>query len=224
MKTTIIYGAIDPRTSELRYVGKTKGTLKARLAGHLRAGTHTHRGHWFRSLRNQGVAPDMFVIERVPEDSDWRECEQFWIAYFRSIGCNLVNTSVGGDGATGVALSEDRKAALSRFHKGRPKSEAHRMAILATGTTFQKGMVGTRTGLPCPEHVRRRITETQKGKPKKKWSDEDRAAHCVRMAGKGAGRTQPAEQTAKFKATMAAKYATGWSPWKSRKAKAAQDV
>jgi hypothetical protein len=53
---------------------------------------------WFRSLQAKGLKPEIFEIEAVPEGESWQEAERFWIAYFRSLGANLVNETPGGDG------------------------------------------------------------------------------------------------------------------------------
>lgn len=96
----IVYGLCDPRTNELRYVGKTELKLSMRLRGHLsRKGTErpTRRSCWIKSLLLRGLKPDAFVIEEVAK-VDMNDAEEFWIAYFRSIGADLTNGTKGGDG------------------------------------------------------------------------------------------------------------------------------
>lgn len=112
-KDTYIYGLIDPRTQELRYVGKTVLPIDKRLRVHLWRATKTlHRSHsqaWIRSLSEDGFKPDIFTIEEVQPGDDWAEREQFWIAYFRSIGSCLCNHTIGGDGSPGLKQSEESK-------------------------------------------------------------------------------------------------------------------
>jgi hypothetical protein len=104
-RTTFIYGLVDPRTQELRYVGKTVLNPVRRVMVHSwRARTAPHKRHsmaWLLSLEKAGFAPDVFIIEEVPPDDDWIEAEQFWIAYFRMIGADLCNHTSGGEGQTG---------------------------------------------------------------------------------------------------------------------------
>jgi hypothetical protein len=122
-----IYGMVDPRTNELRYVGKTgKKFLSWRMASHLhdaRRGMKKYVCNWLRELLDEHLRPEIFVIEEVG-DSDWEEAERFWIAYFRSIGAKLTNTAGGGQGNT-RALYEKRHSPM----KGRIFSEEHKRRL-----------------------------------------------------------------------------------------------
>lgn len=91
---TAIYGLCCPISGELKYIGKANDSA-ARLSAHLR---ETRRGtplyRWLAELRANGLAPEMFEIE---QPKDWVEAERFWIAYFRSIGAQLLNLARGGN-------------------------------------------------------------------------------------------------------------------------------
>lgn len=106
--STSIYGLCDPASGQLRYVGKTVKVLKDRLSGHLseaRRPGDNYRLRWVRSLLREGRAPEIFLIERAGGNGD--EEEKFHIAYFKSLGCELTNGTVGGDGRqAGSTLSE----------------------------------------------------------------------------------------------------------------------
>jgi hypothetical protein len=118
-KTTFIYGLIDPKTKELRYVGKTVDGVEKRIAVHVsRAKTQPHKIHsmaWLESLRLAGLRPDGFVIEEIAAGEDWVNAEQFWIAYFRSIGANLCNHTIGGEGQTGYKQPKSHVEKRIRF-------------------------------------------------------------------------------------------------------------
>lgn len=113
---TYIYGLIDPRNHQLRYVGKTVLTPARRLVTHRwqarKAKQKRHVLAWLSGLDADGVIPEIVEIERVPPLGDWEDAEQFWIAYFRFIGADLCNLTVGGDGAPGAKASEARKAKM----------------------------------------------------------------------------------------------------------------
>ena len=89
-----IYGLCDPTTTQLRYVGKSDNPL-IRLQQHTKERRRkTPLYDWIASI--QPHQPELFVIETVPAEQ-WQESEQFRIAYFKSIGCRLLNIAKGGD-------------------------------------------------------------------------------------------------------------------------------
>jgi len=101
MQKVRIYGLVDPRNDQLRYVGKTKHQLSRRLTQHMADARgqykNYHSSNWMRSLLVKGLEPEIFLIESVAR-AEWEEAEQFWIAYFRYIGANLTNLTAGGEG------------------------------------------------------------------------------------------------------------------------------
>lgn len=99
----LIYGLVDPIKTHLRYVGKTWYSLSKRRKQHLGHSKNPAVKAWVASLRDMGTLPEIFEIERVTA-SEWQEQEKFWIAYFRFIGCDLLNLHEGGGGS--VPLSE----------------------------------------------------------------------------------------------------------------------
>lgn len=92
-----IYALIDPRTNEIRYVGKARNVEK-RLSRHLHEKADTYKCRWVNEMRRSGLAPVIFTLESFidPDDSQWPEAERFWISYLKSIGCRLTNADGGG--------------------------------------------------------------------------------------------------------------------------------
>lgn len=139
-KPTLIYGLIDPRTNQLRYVGKTVKSEAQRLSTHVWHARFFKRRRyvlaWIKGVLDDGYQPEIFTIETVPVGGDWIEAEKFWIVYFRSIGADLCNLTDGGEGALGAKASEARKQQLRDQWAG----DAH----------------PTR-GKPMPAHVREAI-------------------------------------------------------------------
>lgn len=118
-----IYGLIDPRSGELRYVGKTSASPWNRADRHVRearAGHRTHRHNWLRQLLVVGLRPDVEVLEVHGTPEALAEAERHFIAYFRSVGCNLTNLTDGGEGTAGLVRSAENKAKVSAARKGRP--------------------------------------------------------------------------------------------------------
>ena len=100
MATTNIYILIDPRTNEVRYVGKANN-VSQRYKAHLnRARKHqTHKKNWLEQLRREGLKPIIEVIDVVLID-EWQYWEIYWISQMKQWGFNLLNCSNGGDGCT----------------------------------------------------------------------------------------------------------------------------
>lgn len=85
-----IYGLVDPKTNELRYIDTTFQPLSKKLDELLRE-RDAYLAAWIRGLKNEGLKPEIFEIEKVHAGDDWREIEQFWIKYFSGIGANLLH-------------------------------------------------------------------------------------------------------------------------------------
>lgn len=95
-EVTHIYGLIDPRTGECRYVGKANNPER-RLRDHLRTPFNTHKYAWLTNLLKAGLRPTIQILEEV-QTSVWQEAECFWIAYMKFMGADLTNSTIGGDG------------------------------------------------------------------------------------------------------------------------------
>ncbi len=125
-KPTFIYGLVDPRTHQLRYIGKTVLTPEKRLTVHnWRARKHPHKRHsmaWLVGLEKAGYVAEIVVIEEVAAGQDWVEAEQFWIAYFRMVGANLCNHTDGGEGRLGRTRSP---AEIEKLKTSLPRGEKH---------------------------------------------------------------------------------------------------
>lgn len=130
-----IYALIDPRTNEVRYIGKASD-IAVRLRRHKTEKGNTHKCYWLRQLREQGYVPQLQVLEEV-EDSNWAEREIWWIKYYRDNGANLTNHCSGGNGAPGISPSDETRQKLSQslkahWEKNPPTiSEEHLAALIA---------------------------------------------------------------------------------------------
>lgn len=126
--TVYIYCLVDPRSNEIRYVGKTVN-LRSRFYSHCHDGcSNIHKRNWFKALRKAKLEPLMDVLETIENsnDRDWQDVEVFWISYLRFIGCRLLNVDNGGRG--GVKRSPETVAKMSASLKGKsfhtPESRA----------------------------------------------------------------------------------------------------
>ena len=150
---TSIYGLIDPRTNELRYVGKTSRGLSERLRAHItRRNLHNkrHSSRWISGVILSGTKPEIFEIEKVPDGWCWKEAESFWIEYFKSIGCRLTNISGGGVGAAGSKRSPEFIANIRAKMIGRTFDDEWKRKI-------SEAKRGVQTQPQSPEVVAKRV-------------------------------------------------------------------
>ena len=176
----LIYALTDPRTGQVRYVGKTRNLAK-RLLGHMDEALRddTHKARWIRALKRLGLKPGHLILEVVNGDAD--EAERAWIKKFPKR--QLTNATEGGDGGM---LSADARA---RCVEGIRKAAA-------------EGRMSNRKGVPHTEETKRKMRAAklrqmergtaivqnkshQSKASKARWSDPDR-----REAGREATRRQ----------------------------------
>jgi hypothetical protein len=91
-----IYALIDPRTREIRYIGKSS-SARRRLYGHLRdarGGKNLHSCNWVRSLLAAGFTPEVLILEECEGDGVVQE--RYHISLGRADGLRLCNHTEGG--------------------------------------------------------------------------------------------------------------------------------
>ena len=140
------------------------------------------RHKWIASLSRASLTPEIFEIEQV-DDADWRCAEQFWISYFRSIGCDLLNATSGGDGLCSYRHTEETrlkqsKAARIRYLKDSERTKtglAVRRAFSALGTRETLRKLASKRLHRYPHHLvefaksemgRKRVSLLMTWKPK----------------------------------------------------------
>lgn len=129
MDTAYIYTLSDPRTNEVRYVGKTFG-LKQRYSDHVCTTSKINKKtSWVLSLKKSGHLPIMEVIEKLEnvESNAWESAEKFWIETLKFYGCRLVNGTSGGD--SGKRMSAESIQKRVDATRGRKHTEEHKEKI-----------------------------------------------------------------------------------------------
>jgi hypothetical protein len=120
-----IYVLIDPRTDEIKYVGK-KNNPEKRLYSHLcpcMLKADNIKNRWLKKLKKEKLKPIMKVIDTTDNDH-WEEKEKYWIKHYRELGCPLKNISDGGlCGPFGENYTEEMMS--ERNDKIRQKQFAH---------------------------------------------------------------------------------------------------
>jgi len=90
-----IYALADPRYAKpnWRYIGRTKDPAR-RLVEHCAERAYTAKGLWIAELREEGLEPNMQIIEAVPYIISAQR-EALWINGMLEWGvCDLTNTSI----------------------------------------------------------------------------------------------------------------------------------
>lgn len=98
--TTQIYGLFDPRTEELKYIGKANCVTR-RVKDHMLdfRGVPVDRLCWLEDLKRNKLKPVVEILEEV-DVKDWQFWEEFYIGYFKSLGINLLQKRNGKNGLT----------------------------------------------------------------------------------------------------------------------------
>lgn len=122
----IVYGLVDPRTGQLRYVGKSTSGLKrpkAEWKNALNGREGKRKTNWIKSLAASGVGRYSIVLfQGFDDDEILCQAERFWIAYFRNMGCRLTNDTDGGEGVSGYVQSAELRKWRSDFFKKVPRT------------------------------------------------------------------------------------------------------
>jgi len=156
-KTIKFYVLENPKTGEIRYVGKTIQSLKRRLYSHLRCRYKTHKSSWIKSLRKQGLEPKITLIEEIPYCEDWQWLECYWISQFKAWGFNLINMTDGGDGNNNQVFSEESIQRRNDKLRGRKRPQWVRDKISKS-----------KKGVSKPQEVKDKISKTLTGRTQSK--------------------------------------------------------
>ena len=100
MEKYFIYVSIDPESSQIRYVGKTKkpnDRFKRHLSLYSLQESWTEKNKWILSLKKRGLTPLMQIIDEGNNISI-NGLEKKWISFYKDIGEKLTNMTEGGDG------------------------------------------------------------------------------------------------------------------------------
>jgi hypothetical protein len=89
-----IYGLVDPKNNQIRYIGKTQQPLKRRLTQHIYDNglSNKYKYNWINKLKNEGLKPQIIELETCNEEN-WVEREKFHIKNNN----NLTNLTDGGE-------------------------------------------------------------------------------------------------------------------------------
>lgn len=138
-----IYALTDPRTNEVRYVGKANNPAE-RFARHIREcrRRRTPVYNWMRKLSAEGFEPGLIILETCDA---WQEAEIKWIAHYRAQSSRLLNLADGGNqpSCTPAQRSENAKK-LNKHLKGNDLKNRVKWMKTDLTTRLRKGLLDER--------------------------------------------------------------------------------
>jgi group I intron endonuclease len=162
---------IDYNYNNWYYVGKTSTSINKRFNSHVcscRKNKTKHHKVWNKSLNN-GNQPEIILLEET-DNYKINESEQWYIAYFKSIGVKLTNLTIGGDGLQGHIFSDVHKQKISQAKKGKVKLTSKQINAIKMANSkprseeFKSKIKAARTGTTWDEKTKKKISESNKGK------------------------------------------------------------
>lgn len=180
----IVYGLVDPRDGQLRYVGRSSYGMRRPLqhgqAWYLAKHPDWHVTRWVSQLQALGLSYDVRVLENHERAEDLVEAERRCIAHFRSLGCRLTNLTDGGEGTVGFKHAPQSILLMSAARRGkgrgvrsvatRMKMSESRKRLLATPEMKAK-LAAPRKPLSAAH--RQKISEARR-----RFMEANRAAQC----------------------------------------------
>jgi len=151
-----IYALVDPRTEEVRYVGKTYKGIENRKNQHVSHAIHGRVGHkyaWIRILIGLELEPLVVALEEKVSIKDTKNREKYWVSYGRKNGWPLTNMTAGGEGV--AVVSNDTGKNISNALKGRSFSESHKAALREA----------RKKQAPMSQETKDKIAAANRGKP-----------------------------------------------------------
>jgi hypothetical protein len=97
-----VYGLVDPRDNQIKYIGKTTNLLKKRFYHHISESLKSKKPNkkqaWIINLIKQNIRPLIVLLDSCNSEVELNESEIFFISYYRFLGQNLKNSQPGGEG------------------------------------------------------------------------------------------------------------------------------
>lgn len=112
------------------YVGITCNGVRYRLYSHESAARHGSKLPFHQAIKKYGIDSfDTCVLATCCGLVEATRLEQEFILQHKTFGRNGYNATEGGEGTKGVAISADRREAISRHFKSMLRTEQHRKRI-----------------------------------------------------------------------------------------------
>ncbi len=107
-----VYQLKDPRTGEVRYVGRSRNVARRALE-HRAERANDKVFSWLKELKTLGLKAECSVLETC-DKGEWHGREQYWIKKLRADGAALLNTRPSGNAVKGTLIHA--RVSSSLFH------------------------------------------------------------------------------------------------------------
>ena len=146
----------------IRYVGKTKQTLKRRLSQHLLDAKNYRKLENFKNYNYNWICHELdddyeILIQEIDslefeESEDWKWLEQYWISQMKIWGFKLTNLTEGGDGNQNQHFSKESIEKRASKIRGIPRDTYTKIKI-------SEGLKGIKRSDETKLKVSKAITE-----------------------------------------------------------------
>lgn len=127
MSKYLVYALKDPRTQEIRYIGKSTSGMRRALQHKDSSSLKkiSHKNNWIKSLLDLGLMYKIEILQECLSNDEALQQEVYWIKLYKEMGANLTNLTEGGEGTLGRLYSEETRQQISlgkkEFHKNHPE-------------------------------------------------------------------------------------------------------
>jgi hypothetical protein len=160
LSSFLIYALVDPRTDEIRYVGRSSTGVNGRPK-------QKHSGHcwsWEESLLKEGLRPQVKVLEELQFQDGLNEAEIRWITKLRVEGARLTNLTDGGEGLTNPSAEVREKMRLAKLGTRHSAETKAKMSASRVGKSTCSFSVETRQKMRLAKLGKKQSVETRKNR------------------------------------------------------------
>ena len=192
-KSVYIYSLKDPKDYQIKYIGKTIDVERRRREhSQIHRNKKSKKNSWIIHLTKNGMQPIMEILEEC-EESNWIEREKYWIQYYKELGFDLKNMTLGGESNDGYIFTKEDRLKQSKSqklrHKITPFSKETRKKLSEKAKETLNGLDNLKLGSKKSQIPI--IQKTKDGDTVKEWESLQQAAdelgiersnisHCLR--------------------------------------------
>lgn len=172
----LIYALIDPRTNEIRYIGKSiTGLTRPKYHKYTFLKENTYKANWLKNLYKSGKEYKILVLEYLESKDQLNDKEIFYISMYKSLGAPLTNLTIGGDGTNGKPQTEKQKKATIESNKKRGVTTKQLEVFKYYNNLRKLGIIKT---------SQKNIDRFREYAKNRKYTIEEREKHSLILGGK----------------------------------------